>query len=53
MRGSMTSERRAASELHARLRGGEFVVTAEITPPVSTDPEMTYSPDGRVNPLAL
>ena len=38
MRGAMTSERRAASELHARLRGGEFVVTAEITPPVSTDP---------------
>jgi methylenetetrahydrofolate reductase (NADH) len=38
MRGSMTSERRAASEFHARLRGGEFVVTAEITPPVSTDP---------------
>jgi methylenetetrahydrofolate reductase (NADPH) len=38
MRGSMTSERRAASEFHSRLRGGEFVVTAEITPPVSTDP---------------
>jgi methylenetetrahydrofolate reductase (NADPH) len=34
----MTQERRAASELQARLRGGEFVVTAEITPPVSTDP---------------
>ena len=34
----MTSERRAASDLQARLRGGEFVVTAEITPPVSTDP---------------
>jgi len=34
----MTSERRAASELQSRLRGGEFVVTAEITPPVSTDP---------------
>jgi len=34
----MTSERRAASELQARLRSGEFVVTAEITPPVSTDP---------------
>ena len=34
----MTSERRAASELQAKLRGGEFVVTAEITPPVSTDP---------------
>src|SRR5918994_4442140 len=34
----MAYERRAASELQARLRGGEFVVTAEITPPVSTDP---------------
>ncbi len=34
----MTQERRAASELQARLRAGEFVVTAEITPPVSTDP---------------
>ena len=34
----MTSERRAASELQARLRGGQFVITAEITPPVSTDP---------------
>jgi methylenetetrahydrofolate reductase (NADH) len=34
----MASERRAASELQARLRGGQFVVTAEITPPVSTDP---------------
>jgi methylenetetrahydrofolate reductase (NADPH) len=34
----MTCERRAASELQSRLRGGEFVVTAEITPPVSTDP---------------
>src|SRR5688500_6510305 len=34
----MASERRAASELQARLRSGEFVVTAEITPPVSTDP---------------
>jgi len=34
----MVEERRAASELHSRLRGGEFVVTAEITPPVSTDP---------------
>jgi methylenetetrahydrofolate reductase (NADPH) len=34
----MTRERRAASELQARLRAGEFVVTAEITPPVSTDP---------------
>ena len=31
-------ERRAASELQARLRSGQFVVTAEITPPVSTDP---------------
>jgi methylenetetrahydrofolate reductase (NADPH) len=26
------------SELQARLRSGQFVVTAEITPPVSTDP---------------
>ncbi len=34
----MTHERRAASELQARLRSGRFVVTAEITPPVSTDP---------------
>jgi methylenetetrahydrofolate reductase (NADPH) len=34
----MTHERRAASALQAKLRGGEFVVTAEITPPVSTDP---------------
>jgi methylenetetrahydrofolate reductase (NADPH) len=34
----MVEERRAASELHSKLRGGEFVVTAEITPPVSTDP---------------
>ena len=34
----MASERRAASELQARLRGGQFVVTAEITPPVSTEP---------------
>lgn len=34
----MTSERRAASQLQSRLRDGEFVVTAEITPPVSTDP---------------
>ena len=34
----MTHERRAASELQARLRRGQFVVTAEITPPVSTDP---------------
>ena len=33
----MTQERRAASELQARLRSGHFVVTAEITPPVSTD----------------
>jgi methylenetetrahydrofolate reductase (NADPH) len=31
-------ERRAASGLQARLRSGQFVVTAEITPPVSTDP---------------
>ena len=34
----MTQERRAASELQTRLRRGQFVVTAEITPPVSTDP---------------
>src|ERR671919_460428 len=34
----MTEERRAASELQARLQSGDFVVTAEITPPVSTDP---------------
>jgi len=34
----MTADRRAASELQARLRSGQFVVTAEITPPVSTDP---------------
>jgi methylenetetrahydrofolate reductase (NADPH) len=34
----MAQERRAASELQARLRSGQFVVTAEITPPVSTDP---------------
>jgi methylenetetrahydrofolate reductase (NADPH) len=27
-----------ASDLQARLKAGEFVVTAEITPPVSTDP---------------
>jgi methylenetetrahydrofolate reductase (NADPH) len=27
-----------ASNLLARLQGGDFVVTAEITPPVSTDP---------------
>src|SRR5216110_1031903 len=34
----MVTDRRAASELLARLRSGEFVITAEITPPVSTDP---------------
>src|SRR5438552_1662823 len=34
----MVGERRAASELQARLRSGQFVITAEITPPVSTDP---------------
>jgi methylenetetrahydrofolate reductase (NADPH) len=34
----MGEERRAASELQSRLRDGQFVVTAEITPPVSTDP---------------
>jgi len=27
-----------ASDLQARLKSGDFVVTAEITPPVSTDP---------------
>src|SRR5437762_14381703 len=31
-------DRRAASDLQARLRSGQFVITAEITPPVSTDP---------------
>jgi len=34
----MSADRRAASELQARLRSGQFVVTAEITPPVSIDP---------------
>ena len=34
----MVTERRAASDLQARLRSGEFVITAEITPPVSIDP---------------
>src|SRR2546423_3713710 len=34
----MNPERRAASELQAKLRSGEFVITAEITPPVSIDP---------------
>src|SRR5438477_11196098 len=34
----MVGERRAASELQAILRSGQFVITAEITPPVSTDP---------------
>ena len=34
----MVTDRRAASELQGRLRGGEFVMTAEITPPVSIDP---------------
>jgi len=34
----MSQDRRAASELQSKLRAGEFVVTAEITPPVSTDP---------------
>src|SRR5256885_5374181 len=33
----MVTDRRAASQLQARLRSGEFVITAEITPPVSTD----------------
>src|SRR5215213_9659913 len=27
-----------ASNLQARLKSGQFVITAEITPPVSTDP---------------
>ena len=34
----MVAERRAASDLQARLRSGQFVITTEITPPVSTDP---------------
>src|SRR2546423_9240068 len=34
----MVAERRAASELQAKLRSGQFVITAEITPPVSIDP---------------
>jgi len=34
----MVTDRRAASQLQARLRSGEFVMTAEITPPVSIDP---------------
>src|SRR3954470_12548357 len=34
----MVTDRRAASQLQARLRSGEFMITAEITPPVSTDP---------------
>jgi methylenetetrahydrofolate reductase (NADPH) len=34
----MSQDRRAGSELQTRLRRGQFVVTAEITPPVSTDP---------------
>src|SRR5881394_2032579 len=34
----MVTDRRAASQLQASLRSGDFVVTAEITPPVSTDP---------------
>ena len=38
MAGEPNLERRAASELQARLRSGQFVITAEITPPVSTDP---------------
>jgi len=28
----------AVSELQRRLRDGSFVVTAEVSPPVSTDP---------------
>lgn len=34
----MSQERRAISDLQAKLRRGDFVITAEITPPVSTDP---------------
>src|ERR671926_940106 len=34
----MVQERRAASELQARLRSAQFVITAEIPPPFSTDP---------------
>jgi len=34
----MAQERRGGRELQASLREGHFVVTAEITPPVSTDP---------------
>jgi methylenetetrahydrofolate reductase (NADPH) len=34
----MIEERRSASELQARLRSRQVVITAEITPPVSTDP---------------
>ena len=34
----MVQERRAASELQSKLRSGQFVITAEITPPVSTNP---------------
>jgi methylenetetrahydrofolate reductase (NADPH) len=33
-----TQSLRAASELERRLQSGDFVVTAELTPPVSTDP---------------
>jgi methylenetetrahydrofolate reductase (NADPH) len=33
-----SAPRAPISALHARLLSGEFVVTAEITPPVSTDP---------------
>src|SRR5437016_14077986 len=34
----MAPERRAASELQARLRSGQFVTTAGTTPPGSADP---------------
>ena len=37
-----------ASNLQAKLKAGDFVVTAEITPPVSTDPEEFL---GRALPL--
>lgn len=33
-----TTEEASASELQRQLRSGSFVVTAELTPPVSTDP---------------
>lgn len=33
----VSSGNQGASELQARLRGGDFVVTAELTPPVATE----------------